>query len=245
MRIAALLAILARSITQHVFQPTYILEDKDERDGIRSLLVHLAIINSKKESFCRALLLSIFPDDQAINGTKAMERVVREVPWCVRNLVSDAQYESFRSGVEDIVQKAQGAWRLVQNTREKFEPYFELNHYVDFEWQPLKFDNARVGVRDDSMVRTEDDEALLMIFPRIYIIADSEPDPVTPGVVLMESQSTPAVKELKKNNPSSPTTARAGPRSKAIRSRTMSVSGGGTSGFFSRSTPSGVHSGVH
>jgi hypothetical protein len=97
------------------------------RDDIRELLVNLAIVDSKKESFCRALLLSISPEDQEKNGTKAMERVVREVPWCIRNLVSDAQHESFRSGVEDIVQKAWRAWQIVQSTREKFKPYFELN----------------------------------------------------------------------------------------------------------------------
>ncbi|KAH9213907.1 hypothetical protein DL95DRAFT_409857 [Leptodontidium sp. 2 PMI_412] len=241
MRIAALLAILARSITQHVLQPTYILEDKDEENEIRSLLVHLAITNSKKESFCRALLLSIFPEDQAVNGTKAVERVVREVPWCVRNLVSDSQYERFRSGVEGIVQKARGTWRLVQGTREKFEPFFELNHYDDFEWQPLNFDNGRVGVGDESLGRARDDEALLMIFPRIYIIADSEPDPVTPGVVLMKSQSKPAVKEMERSNPSSPTTAKPGSRSKAIRSRTMSSSVNGTNAFLHQPSPPSVH----
>ncbi|CZR66098.1 uncharacterized protein PAC_15999 [Phialocephala subalpina] len=241
MRIVALLAILARSITQHVFKPTYILGDKDERDEIRSLLVRLADINSKKESFCRALLLSIFPEDQATNGTKAMERVVREVSKCVRNLVSDAQYESFRSSVDNIVHKASGAWRLVQSTRDKFEPYFDLKHYVDFEWQPLNLDNDHIGVGDDSAVITEDDKALLMVFPRIYIIADSERDPVTPGVMLMKSQSTLASEEMEKNNPSSPTTSRAGPRSKAIRSRTMSVAVDRSNGFLFQTTAPGVH----
>lgn len=238
MRIAALLAILARSVAQHVFQPTYILEVKDE---IRELLVHLAILDSKKESFCRALLLSIFPDDQTINGTKAMERAVREVLSCVRNLVSDTQYEIFRLGVVNIVQKAREAWQLVQGTKEKFEVYFELNHYVDLEWQPLNFDDGRVGVRDEDTVKAEGDEALLMIFPRIYIIEDSEPDPVTRGVVLMKSQSIPAVEEMERNNPSSPTTARAGPRSKAFWSRRMSTSVNGTNGFLSQPTPPGVH----
>ncbi|CZR56357.1 uncharacterized protein PAC_06245 [Phialocephala subalpina] len=236
MRIAALLAILARSIAQHVFQPIYILEGKDERDEIRELLVHLAITDSKKESFCRALLLSIFPGDQTINGTKAIKEVLK----CVRNLVSDAQYESFRLGVEDIAQKAQEAWRLVQGTKEKFEVYFELNHYVDLEWQLLNFDDGRVSVGDESTVTAKGDEALLMVFPRIYIIADSEPDPVTRGVVLMKSQSTPAVEEMERNNPPSPTTARAGLRSRAFRSRGMSPSVNGANGFLSQPIPPGV-----
>ncbi len=237
MRTAALLAILARSIVQHVFQPTYLLEDKDE---LRALLAHLAIENSKKESFCRSVLLSILPDNQTKNGTNAREQVAREIAWCVRNLVSEAQYDAFRSGVGDIVQKAQETWWLVQNARERFEPYFELYRYADLESQTLSFDNDSVSIGGGSLNRTEDDEALLMIFPRIYILADSEPEPVTAGVVLMKSQSIPAVEEMKSFNPPSPTTARASLRSKAIRSRALSLLGNGTKAQ-SQPTQSGVH----
>jgi len=228
MRAAALLAILARAISQHIFQPTYILEKGGE---IREILVLQAIANSRKESFCRALLLSIFPADQERNVTKAMDQVVRDISLCVRNLVSEAQSESFQSGVQDIVQKARGAWRLVQNSREKFEPYFELDHDADLEWRGLNFVDGHVSVVHDSIVRAEDDEALLLIFPRIHIIADTIPEPVTQGVVLMKSQSTLATKEMEKTKPSIPTTGRARPRTRQIRSRTMSISTNGTNNF--------------
>lgn len=242
MRIAALLAILSRSITQHIFQPTYLLEDKVDRDEIQTLLVHLAISNSKQESFCRALLLSIFPEDQAKNATKAVERVVREIAWCIRDLVLDAEFEKFRSDVEVVVKKALEAWQMVQNTREKFEPYYELNHYVDFEWQTLSFKNSVTGAGQENTANAlKDDDALLMIFPRIYVIADSDPDPVTPGVVLKKSQTWSAVQEMERNSPSSPIAGRAGQRSKEIRSRTMSNSTNGTKDFLSIKVPSGVH----
>ncbi|KAH8592633.1 hypothetical protein B0O99DRAFT_597074 [Bisporella sp. PMI_857] len=244
MRVAALLAILARSISQHIFQPTYLLEDNEDRDEIRSLLVNLAVTNSKKESFCRALLLSIFPEDQAKNSAKAVEQVVREVAWCVRNLVFDAQFEKFRSDVEGVVRKALDVWHLVQNTREKFEPYFELNHYLDFEWHTLRFDNSRVSAGNENTANaSKDDEALLMIFPRIYVIADGEPDPVTPGVVLMKSQSIPAAEEMERNSPSSPVAGKAGPRSREIRSRAMSNSANAANaanGFLSKKLLPGV-----
>ncbi|TVY40184.1 hypothetical protein LOCC1_G005539 [Lachnellula occidentalis] len=243
MRIAALLAILARSISQHIFQPTYLLENDDERDEMRELLVLQAVADSKKESFCRALLLSIFPMDQEKNGMKAMERVVREVSWCVRNLISDAKYDGFQSKMENIACKAWEAWRIIQSTREKFEPLFELDHVAGLEWRALPFDERRVSVSQDSIARVEADEAF-----------GQPPDPVTPGVVLMKSQSTLAAKELETVNISSLTTGRAGPRSQEIRARTMSISANGisangistngvsvngTNGFLSQPTLSG------
>jgi hypothetical protein len=49
MRIAAMLTIITRCIDQHIFQPTYILgEDEDKDDGIRPLLFDLATADSKK-----------------------------------------------------------------------------------------------------------------------------------------------------------------------------------------------------
>jgi hypothetical protein len=68
------------------------------------------------------------------------------------------------------------------------------------------------------------DDILLVIFPRIYIVADNEPDPVTAGIVLMKSQSEAAFKEIETEDVSSPTTGKPGPRSRAIRSRTKSIS---------------------
>jgi hypothetical protein len=110
MRIAAMLAILARCINLHVFQPTYLLDEKDE---IRRLLIRLTVADSKKESFCRAVLLSMFPEIQAKNAAKAVERVVREISWSVRKLISDTQYDRFKLGLEDVVRQAHDAWQLV------------------------------------------------------------------------------------------------------------------------------------
>ncbi|TVY36883.1 hypothetical protein LSUB1_G006895 [Lachnellula subtilissima] len=232
MRIATMLAILARSIDLHVFQPTYLLDDEDE---IRSLLVHLATTDSKKESFCRAVLLSVFPEDQAKNAVKAIERVVRDVPYCIRELLSEAQYDSFKVGLKDVVQQAYYAWQLIQSANEKFEPLFKLKHFEDIEWQPLRFETSSTGDNEETTLRTPGgDDALLVIFPRLYIIEDNEPEPVTQGVVLMRSQSTAAAREIETINLPSPTTGRPGPKSRAIRSRTKSISLNGGSDFLSQ-----------
>jgi hypothetical protein len=239
MRIAAMLAVLARCIDRHIFQPTYLLDEEDE---IRRGLVRLAVADSKKESFCRAVLLSMFPEIQAKNAATAIERVVRDVSWSIRNLVSDAQYDRFKLGLEDVVCQAHDAWQLVKRSREKFEPFFDSRQCDDFDWQPLKLDDrSAVAGKEKTVGVSERDDILLVIFPRIYIVEDSEPDPVTRGVALMKSQSAAAAEEIERKQPSSPTGGRPGPRSKAIRSRTMSMSKDGGKDFLSQPTPSSAH----
>jgi hypothetical protein len=61
MRVAAILAILARSVDRNIFQPTYHL---DFNSGLRELFVQQAAKNSKRESCCRAFLLPMFPQYQ-------------------------------------------------------------------------------------------------------------------------------------------------------------------------------------
>jgi hypothetical protein len=236
MRIAAMLAILARWINLAIFQPAYILDEDEE---IRILLVRLAAANSKKESFCRGLLLSIDPEEQTKNASKRVERVIKEVAWYIRDSLSVVQYESFRSGLELVVQRACDIWRIVQCAREKYELYFELNHYTDIEWQPLKFEGG-----EQNLTRASDvDEQLLVIFPRIYIIEDDEPDPITNGVVLMKSQSTAAAEEeeVERRKPSSPTVGKATPKSRSNKTRNKSISLNGGNDFLSQKTPSGAH----
>ncbi|KAL3417330.1 MEI5 protein [Phlyctema vagabunda] len=242
MRIATLLATFGGLITEHIFQPIYIMEDKDGRDEVRTLLVRLARTNSKKESLCRALLLSLFPDDQARNCTKAMEHVTRDVSGRIRPLVSEAQYDNFKLDVKKVVRMAYEAWYLLQASREKFEPFFQKVPYEEFEWKPLNFEGRRGDAENGSVLEfSEDDEPILMIFPPVFVVADSEPEPVTPGIVLMRSQTRLAVEELEKHTPSSPINGRVGSRSQARRSRTMSNSTNGQNGFLSRPISSGGH----
>lgn len=232
MRVAAVLAVLARCIDLYIFQPTYL---SDEEDFIRPLLLRLAMKDSKRESFARAVLLSLFPEDQAKIAAKGVERVIREVLYSVRDLLSEAQCDSFRSGLELVVQEAQHSWQRIQFAREKFEPLFTLKHFQDLEWEPLKLDEGEKGSQIQGSYR---DDALLVIFPRIYIVEDNEPDPITPGVVLMRSQSMAAAKEIERQSASSPTIGRPGTRSREIRSRTKSTSIDGGKEFLSERMPS-------
>jgi hypothetical protein len=242
MRIAALLAILARWINDFIFQPIYILDDED--DEIRQLLVRMAVENSKKESFCRALLLSMNSEEHEKKASKRVERVVSEVVWYVRDMLSAVQYESFRSGLEQVVQQACDAWKIAQCSREKFEPFFDLIQSDSQEWQPFRFEEGGAGAGEqDSTTPSDGDEELLVIFPRIYSIEDEPPDPITDGVVLMKSQSTAAMAEveIERRKPSSPTVGKAISRPSPNKSRNKSIFLNTGNGFLSQPTSSSAN----
>ena len=95
MRIATILAILARSIDNHIFQPTYLLE---EDSGIRELLLREAVSCSKRESFCRALLGKMLPDEQADAARERAKRVAADVMLEVQDLLPPDDAESYLRG---------------------------------------------------------------------------------------------------------------------------------------------------
>jgi hypothetical protein len=82
-----------------------------------------------------------------------------------------------------------------------------------------------------------------VIFPRIYIIEDDEPDPITHGVVLMKSQSTAAAEEeeAERRKASSPTAGKAAPKSRSNKTRNKSISLNGGNDFLSQLTPLSAH----
>ncbi len=114
-------------------------------------------------------------------------------------MLSAIRYKSFKLGLEQITQQALQAWLVAQCAKEKFEPYFVLarDYYGDVKRRPLRFEEGSAAAGEQSTVNGfEGDEEQLVIFPRIYFIADGDPDPITDGVVLMKSQSIAAAEEV-------------------------------------------------
>ena len=205
-----------------------------------------AVTDSKKESFCRGLLLSMYPEGQAITAKQRMDRVVREVAWHVQDLFSMAHIDNFRTDLAQVVQTGWHAWQTIQHATEKFEPFFNLIHYQDFQWQVLSFDEGNPGAGEQGTTNATEyasDEVLLVIFPRIYIVQDGGPSPITPDTVLRRSQSVAAVQELNRNKPSSPIVGKGPIRSRPQKPRRMSVSMHGGSPFLSEEAPSSAHGG--
>lgn len=222
MRIAVMLALLARTIDREIFQPTYIL---DEESGAREFLLQQAIIDSKKEAYCRSILLSMFPEDQAKICEERVEAVIGGVGAYAQDLLSAAQYETFRAGLKQVVQEASDIWKVVQHATQRYEPDFAL--VEDYGWEPLTFgERTTVPEEEGSAKITElgKDEELLVVFPRVYLVEDSEPLPITPGIVLKKSQSAEATQELERKNKINPALARISTSRRGTMRRSMSIS---------------------
>ena len=223
MRIAVMLAILARTIDKDIFQPNYIL---DGESGIRELLVLQAIADSGKEAYCRSILLSMFPDEQAKVSKERVKEVVGHVGWYAQELLSVTQFETFKAGLEEVVQSASDLWKTIQRAKQRYEPNFALDDYEDFDWDIISFEEKTAAAEEEGSAKVTgegNDEDLLVIFPRVYAVDDSDPDPITHGVVLKRSQSAEATQELERTRTANPTLGRsATSRARQLRPRSMS-----------------------
>lgn len=89
-----------------------------------------------KESFCRALLLSMRPEEQETAAEQRVEQVIEDVMWSAKDLLPTAKVGAFQSELERLVRRACDTWEIIRHIRGRFEPSFELVHLKDLEWQP-------------------------------------------------------------------------------------------------------------
>ncbi|PYH28318.1 uncharacterized protein BO87DRAFT_452347 [Aspergillus neoniger CBS 115656] len=104
-RLAIILAILAREINKYIFQPCYIIP---EDTCIRKILSDLAMTDSEKKSFYWSVLQSINTQAQEKALSSTIQAVVGRVLSYFDNLLTEAQHMSMRSSLEKIVRKAAG-----------------------------------------------------------------------------------------------------------------------------------------
>lgn len=214
MRLAIILAILAREINDQIFQPTYLFSPETD---FRDVLYRLALTDQKKESFCRAILLSIEPEKQEHNLEERKRNVVKTMESYLEYLASPLQLVELRKCLEDIVQQAAETWRPFQGISSRYEPDFE----DDSEWDQFEF-ATETGTADGRLANGEIDETALVIFPRLCLVGDNQRRPRNYVTVLRKSQCVVAEQELRRKELPSPTSVRnAGDRQ---RGRTMSIS---------------------
>lgn len=237
MRLAVILAILAREIDKHIFQPTYILS---EDSWIREVLANLALKNAKKESFCRSLLLSIEPESQTKLLEGRIQAVVRNVAVYFLGLLSDAQYQEFHRSLEKVTRRAADIWIKIQRAQAKYEPDFEPRLYGDHEWTP--FLSPDDGPAVDQNADDAGEEALLTVFPRISQLENNRRDPCNYVIELRRSMPMCMNAGRELVLPSTPTLGRM--TSNRQRQRKMSTASGQQNAqngnFLGKSGPPGV-----
>lgn len=195
MRIAVILAILARSLDIHIFHPTYAFGEDSE---VREVLCHLAVRESKKESFCRGLLLSLFPDEQESAANERIDSVTEHVMRHVHGLLLNPEGEEFEAGLSRLARSAYETWATIRAIKERYEPSFDGAPVEGFEWDTLLFDGDIVGSTDEkTAIHGGRDDAILIVLPRLYVIEKNQPPQlIADGTVLRRSQSLAAAQEL-------------------------------------------------
>ncbi|KAK1765925.1 hypothetical protein QBC33DRAFT_516343 [Phialemonium atrogriseum] len=164
MRVAAVLAVLSRSLHRHVFRPVYLIDDEDggaatptghgahgshgvhghgahgaaggHRDSLARLLQVLDADSPAREAHFRATLLAALPERQRASAARRARTVAREVSWLVQELLGAAQYDSFCGRLEAACTLACAQWMRIQRSSVRIEAYFGPP-YDHYDWQVL------------------------------------------------------------------------------------------------------------
>lgn len=199
MRLAIILAILAREIDRYIFQPTYIA-GKDCPS--RPFLANLAATDTEKEAFCRSILFSLDPESQSKSCQWRIRRIVQHVSSYTCALLSDEQNSQFCQSLEKVVQKAVEIWHPVQHAKKKYESGFDPAESDD-ESAAFVFPGLE-SVETPSNVSPLLQHSLV-IFPHIYAIEGNKKILFTPTWLLsnMDPQWVAAEREIEQDRPHS------------------------------------------
>ncbi|KAF9889316.1 hypothetical protein FE257_007425 [Aspergillus nanangensis] len=199
MRLAIILAILAREIDRYIFQPTY---SAGEDCPSRKSLANLAAVNAEKEAFCRSMLFSLDPESQSKSCQWRIRRIVQNVSSYLCVLLSDEQHDRFCQSLQNVVQKAVEIWHPIQRARRKYESDFEPADSDD-ETMTFVFPGLE-SVETASNVQPQH-QSPLIIFPHIYAIEGNKKILYTPTCQLssMHPQWVAAEQEMRQDAPSS------------------------------------------
>lgn len=207
MRICAVLAIVAWSLAQYIFQPTYLLQCNELSD----LLAGLADDDPVREHYLRSVLLPVSPSKQKSNGKKRIEQVVVEVFASVSPVLPNSKHDEFRSSLETMCKQICGQWMRLQLLEEKIEPSFDA--YDDEDWKLLQlpfFGDANAepvdeGAATESAIADDDrykpvgdiEDIAAVLWPSFLSFRGGESELVTEGFVLNKAQVKPAYNEEK------------------------------------------------
>ena len=201
-------------INSELFQPNYIVPTEiDVRDDLR----REAVRDSRSESYRRAFLLSVCPEEQIRVLDERATSVFDSIMWLVDDTIPADQATALKSGLQRFIKLACTTWQDIQRLHDRFEPNMDyaVDNSVDWLKLPLEDSDRSNNQGSSAASSTSDaagsgttDKAVLVVFPRMYLVKDAEPKPVTPGIVLMESQTRTAAQEVDTEAPKSPTFAR-------------------------------------
>ncbi|KAK5054710.1 hypothetical protein LTR84_001602 [Exophiala bonariae] len=223
MRTFLVMAILARSLTNHIFTPTYIVEEESE---LRDLLFEISD-NARKE-FLRGMIMSLFERKQREIATQRVSMVVREVLSPVEDLLGLDAAQKFGRELKSKIQEAEDIWWGLQRHKSHFEAEVKWET-ESWECQSIQFsnDSDQMSSRGVNVEAFDTDEVVLTLFPRIFVADGSRDVPIFPGVVIQKSQTASAEEEINQIAASSPVEVKPGRTHRSVRSRRTTTNGSG------------------
>ncbi|KAE8144678.1 hypothetical protein BDV25DRAFT_166266 [Aspergillus avenaceus] len=207
MRLAVILAILAREIDTHIFQPIYIAPMDDR---FRKVLTDLAASDTEKESFCRSILLSMDPGIQSWRCSASIRTVVMNVSAYLDELLPKDKRHLFHRSLQQVVQKAADTWKPIQCSRRRYEADFEPA-IDDDDWKLFEFpkpDHITAGISTNEKPQPT---ITLTVFPCLSVLEQQASTAYTTAIRLssLQYQWTAAQREMAKEPTTTPNIGRA------------------------------------
>lgn len=195
MRIASILAIIARLFDAHLLQPTYLIDSEYQ---LRDLLTEQAFDEHRKESAFRGLIQALLPKRQDSAGSARVKDVCREVMRVVQDLLPQNLQPSLEEQLEELAEEARDYWGNILRSQTAIFPSFDVDDDQDWAWNKLCLDPNQITVavkEPQSEDHGAEDEPLLVIFPRLCTYHEANEHPLSHGVVLTPAQVTAAREE--------------------------------------------------
>ncbi|GKT66488.1 MEI5 protein [Colletotrichum tofieldiae] len=198
MRVAASLAILASSLTTHVFQPTYLLGDNE----LATLLNELSSTEFEKEAHLRSALLPLFPHKQMEHAAERAQKATSDLVKCVSSLILPSKRDEFASALLQICQNASRYWTEIQRLADRVEPVvsFDIVSEAD-DWKLIQFPgmDARQGSssghkegsvqsKPEDMLCSGTENVVSIVWPAFVLFDDEQQEVLNEGFVLENFQ---------------------------------------------------------
>lgn len=167
------------------------------------MFLRLAIENSERESFCRALLVSSLIMEQESTAGDRIDGTINDMLSHVGGLLPEDSSDNFEADLEQLIQSAYKLWTGIARNKLYFEPNFEHGPATNLAWRSFSPSNTDANSAGGELkVESRDDPGVLVVFPRLYIVeGNREPVSISTGALLRRSQTLEVINEIE-NGPS-------------------------------------------
>ncbi|GAB7356828.1 hypothetical protein MBLNU459_g7704t3 [Dothideomycetes sp. NU459] len=224
-RMAVAFAVLTKYLMEDIFRPTFIGRD----DAIHESLVEQAEMDSKKESLCRALLLSLsdLDSDRFDDGEQLFVQHAEQV---LRDMVPISRMEAFNSELRALAAKAVALWHEIQHGTTRIEASVNETGYNGWNRLPLTANvQSPVGSSNTQQKNDSSDVIAFVLFPMFFEVTGSNIFKVFyNGLAVSELQKAAAEQEWRETSRAMNRTVSKRLGHQRRTRRTSEVNGGGS-----------------